>query len=165
MDTDQSDILRKKICITEYHNKLLNEIVEKRHVSRSEAVRAAIQHQAQYLSDSEDTNIESLQTELKQIAKEIGTIHEKIEEQNSSVVRVTEQVPDSTENGAKSEIKPETEKEIVSELVKSGPLSIDEIVERIGEDVISVIPATKSLRQEGIICPVSNNVDKYEINR
>jgi len=163
MDTNQSKILRKKICITEYHDNLLNEIVEKRHASRSEAVRAAIQHHAQYLSDSEDTDIDSLQRNIKQIAKEIDTIHKKIEDQKSGVVHIAEQPSGSAETRA-SDSKPEIENKIVSELVKSGPLSVSEISEKIGRDIISVIPATNSLKQERIISPVSENTDKYKIN-
>jgi len=161
MDTDQSDIIRKKICLTEYHNDLLNEIVEKRHVSRSEAVRASIQHRAQYLSD--DTDIESLRTELKQIAKTIDTIREKIDEKNSGVDHVPEQSSSSAENSA-SETKAETENKIVRELTKSDPLSVDEIAERIEDDIISVIPATKSLQQKEIISSVSENDNKFKID-
>jgi len=163
MDTGQGDIIRKKICLTEYHNDLLDEIVEKRYASRSEAVRASIQHHAQYLSDNEDTDIDSLQIEIKQIAKEIGTIHEKIENQKSSMVHITEQSSGSAENTA-SDSKSETENEIISELIESGPLSIGEISERIGKDIISVVPATDSLKQEGIISSDSDNTDKYKIN-
>lgn len=163
MDADQSDIMRTKICLTEYHNHLLNEIVEKQYASRSEAVRAAIQHHSRCLSESESTDIESLQEEVKNLTKEIDTVREKIEEQNPGVVHLAEQSSGNPES-VTSEINSETENKIVKELTKSHPLSVDDLVERVGEDVVSVIPRIKSLRQEGIISPVSENTDKYEID-
>ncbi|MFQ3477106.1 hypothetical protein HKK80_12750 [Halonotius sp. F2-221B] len=161
--TDTGDIIRTKICLTDHHNDLLDQIVEKRYASRSEAVRAAIQHHSQYLSENENTDIESLQTEIKHLTQEIETVHEKIEEQNSDVVHIAEQSSDNADSLA-SETNSETENKIVKELTKSHPLSVDDIVERIGGDVVSVVPKIRSLQQEGIISPVSDNTDKYEID-
>lgn len=161
--TDPDDIIRTKICLTDHHNDLLDHIAETQYASRSEAARAAIQHHSQYLSESESTDIESLQKEIKQLTKEIDEIHNKIEEQNSDVVHIAEQSSGNTEN-VSSGIDSETENEIVKELTKSHPLSVDDIAERIGEDIVSVVPKMKSLQQEGIISPVSDNTDKYKID-
>lgn len=164
-DTSQRDIIRKKFSLTIYHDELLDDIVEQRYASRSEAVRAAIQHHAQYLSEGGETDIDTLQTQLEQIAKEISTVEERIEESNSGAIHVAEQVSSSAENRAQSKIEPETELRIVRELTNSRPLSVDEIAESIEENIISVIPATKSLQEEGIIRPISDSTDKYELNR
>jgi predicted transcriptional regulator len=161
--TTDPDIIRTKICLTDHHNDLLDHIAEKQYASRSEAARAAIQHHSRYLSESDNTDIESLQKEIKQLTKEIDQIHKQIEEQNSDVVHIAEKSFGNTEN-VSSGIDSETENKIVKELTKSHPLSVNEIVERIGEDVVSVIPKIKSLQQEGIISPVSENTDKYKID-
>lgn len=160
---DPGDIIRTKICLTNHYNRLLDKIVEKRYASRSEAVRASIQHHSQSLSENENTDIDSLQAEIKQLTKEIETLHEKIEKQNSSVVHVDEQSSGNLENSA-SETYSKTENKIIKQLTKSHPLSIDELVEKIGEDVVSVVPAIKSLQKGGIISPASENTDKYEID-
>lgn len=161
MGSDQN-IIRKRFCLTKHHNDLLDEIADKRYASRSEALRAAIQHLSQYLSESENADIESLRDDIKQISEEIDTIQEKIDESNSRVV-VADQ-SSAYKNKGESETKSETENEIVKELVKSGSLSADEIAERIGKDIIAVISATQSLQQDGIINSADTNTDKFEAN-
>lgn len=164
-DTGQRDIVRKKICLTVYHDELLREIVEQRYASRSEAVRAAIQHHAQYLSEGGETNIEAIHTDIEQIAKEIETVREKIEEKNHNVIHVSEQNLDNVENRSQSRTNSRTEMDIVRELSISEKLSINEIEEKIEDNLVLVIPAIKSLENKGVICPVSDNVEKYELNK
>lgn len=164
-DTSQREVVRKKICLTIYHNELLDEIVDQRYASRSEAVRAAIQHHAQYLSEGGETDMEAIHTDIEQIAKEIETVRKKTEEKNHNVIHISEQNLDSVENRPQSGTNSETETNIVREISISEQLSINEVEERIEDDLVSVIPAIKSLENKGVICPVSDNVEKYELNK
>jgi Arc/MetJ-type ribon-helix-helix transcriptional regulator len=162
-ETGQTEIVRRKFSLTAYHNDLLNDIVEQRYASRSEALRAAIQHHVQILSEHEDTDIESLKTEIEQIADQIEIIHEKLDERGTGVVRVTEQEVDKSER--QSDTDSDIRETIVTELLEQGSLSVDELTECTDEDVISVITASGSLEEEGIIRTVGKETEKYELNR
>lgn len=161
--TGQTEIVRRKFTLTEHHNDLLNDIVEQRYASRSEALRAAIQHHAQFLSEHEDTDIESLKTEIEQIADQIETMHEKLDERGTSVVRLVEQEEDESER--QSHTDSDIRETIVKELLENGPLSVDELTECTDEDEISAITASGSLEEEGIIRTVGKETEKYELNR
>lgn len=163
-DSSKRDIVRKKFSLTIYHDELLEKIVEQRYASRSEAVRAAIQHHTQYLNEDEETGIESIQTDLEQITELLNTIQERLEGKSSGVV-VSEQTPDLAGNEVKSEMNPGVQEVIAKALSEKSPLSVDEIAERTGEDIISVIPSINSLQDDGIIRPVSEDAERYELNR
>ncbi|MEZ3162322.1 hypothetical protein ABNG03_10180 [Halorubrum sp. RMP-47] len=156
--------IAKKFTLTAHHDELLDKIVEQRYASRSEAVRAAVQQHAQYLSEGGETDIELLQAELEKVAKEIDTVRQKVEEQNSNTIHVAGQVSDRVEVEEHSRRESEIENKIVKELTEEGPLSASEIAEGIGRDAISVVPVAKSLHEEGIISQVSDSDDKYKLD-
>lgn len=164
MTDDEQEVVRKKFSITKYHNDLLNKMVKQRYASRSEALRAAIQHQAQYLNEGGETEIESLQSEVKQILDEVETIQEILDERNKNVLRVAEQNPGRQETKEQSQARTEIQEKIIKELLNQEPLSIDDIAERINEDIMAVITAKRSLEEDGILCPVTEDADKYELN-
>jgi Arc/MetJ-type ribon-helix-helix transcriptional regulator len=164
-NNNEGEIVRKKFSITEYHNNLLNKIVKQRYASRSEALRVAIQHQAQYLNEGGETNIESLQSEIKQILEEVETIQENLDERSQNVVRVADQNPGRPEAKEQSQASTGIKEKIVKELLEQGPLSIEALAEGIDEDLMRVITAKESLEDEGILCPVDEDTNKYKLNK
>jgi Arc/MetJ-type ribon-helix-helix transcriptional regulator len=163
-EASSRDIVRKRFSLTEYHDELLDAIVEQRYASRSEALRVAIQHHERYITDGGETDIESIQADLERIQDELETIQEKLDEGNPGVVRVAEQNPELEEPTGNSQTNTTTKEKIVKELLNQGPLSTDELAEGIDQDVMSVITAKQSLEEEGIVCPVSEDAEKYELN-
>lgn len=161
----QDNIMAKKFTLTGYHDDLLEKIVEQRYASRSEAVRASIQHHSQTIADDAETDIESLQLELEKISDQVEDILEKLDEKDSGVIRVTEQTPINASNNKQSTRAPAVKQNITEKLNNQGPLSMEEIADEIGEDILSVIKATDSLEEEGIIHTVGSNSEQYDLNR
>ncbi|GAB7092549.1 hypothetical protein JCM18237_28200 [Halorubrum luteum] len=160
-DSNSQNVVRKKFSLTEYHNRLLEELVELRYASRSEGVRAAIQHHYRYVSDGGETKIESVSDDVDQVLREVKYIDEKLDERDSVVhiaSQVSEEVEMNQESGSNSKIK----KRITEELSKSDSLGVDEIVKKTEQDWLSVIPAIDSMKEEGTIRPVAD--DAYELN-
>jgi hypothetical protein len=162
-ESSQRDIVRKKFSLTKYHDGLLDEIVEQRYASRSEAIRATIQHHAQYLSDGGGTDIEVVKNRIDHLEDEIRAVGEKIDERDQ-VVQVAGQVSDEAGTNQQSNADPEVEKLIAEELNKAGSLPVDKIIKKTGQDVISVIPAIESMKKREIIRSVENGDGEYKLN-
>ena len=161
--SSQREIVRKKFSLTTYHDELLDKIVEQRYASRSEAIRATIQHHAQYLSDGGETDMESVKNDIDEIIDEIRAVGEKIDERDS-VVRIAGQVSGEVDSSQQSKEGSEVEKLIAGELNEAGSLSVEEVITRTGQDTIAVIPAINSMKEDKIIRPVENGDDEYELN-
>ena len=159
----QREIVRKKFSLTTYHDKLLDEIVEQRYASRSEAIRATIQHHAQYLSDGGETDIEAVKNEIDQLRDEIKAVGEEIDERDP-VVHIAGQVSDEVNSNQQSNEGSEVEKLIADELNEAGSLPVDEVIRKTGQNAISVIPAIDSMKEREIIRPVESSDDEYELN-
>ncbi|MDB2269512.1 hypothetical protein PM032_00565 [Halorubrum ezzemoulense] len=163
------DIVRKRFSLTVYHNELLEEIVDQRYASRSEAVRAAIQHHSQYISEGGETDIEAIKANIDRLVDEIGAIDEKLDERNS-VVQIADHTPDDSGVSDDSNVTEQSKSEsvskelVVKELSEAGPLEVSELVKRTDLDYLSVIPAVESLQEDGVIQLVNHDGDEYEIN-
>lgn len=157
------DIVRKRFSLTVYHNELLEEIVDQRYASRSEAVRAAIQHHSQYISEGGETDIEAIKADIDRLVDDIGAIDEKLDERNS-VIQIADQT--SGDSGITEQPKSESvSKElVVKELSEAGPLEVSEIVERTDLEYPSAILAVESLQEDGVIQLVDDGGDEYGIN-
>jgi Arc/MetJ-type ribon-helix-helix transcriptional regulator len=163
--TKNSQIVRKKFCLTDYHEELLEKVVEQRYANRSEAVRVAIEHHTKKIGEGEETKIDSLQADLEGIADEIQALHEKLDEQNSSVVHVSEQVTGVAEGEEQSEASTNIKELIVQELSEESPLSIDELADRTEKDTLSILSNVNSLQDEGLIRSTDGNTDGYKIDK
>ncbi|CCQ35821.1 uncharacterized protein Nmlp_1622 [Natronomonas moolapensis 8.8.11] len=159
------DTVPKKFSLTDYHDELLEKVVEQRYASRSEAVRAAIQHHARYIDKNGETEIESLDADLKRIADNIQALHEKLDEKNSGVVHIPEQVTGVAEPEEQPVTRTDTEEAIVQELNEESPLTVDELAEKTDEAMPSVIVEVDSLQQEGIIRSADEDSSAYKLNK
>lgn len=161
--SEQSEILRRKFSLTGHHDDLLDEIVEQRYASRSEALRAAIQHHARYISDGGETDIESLGAQIEEIGDEIELLQEKLDDRNS-VVHIGGEVANSVEAESQTQTDSEVEDLIAAELSEEGALSINEITDQIDKNVTRVIPAKDSLVEKEIVRTSEADENKYELN-
>lgn len=164
MADDETNVVRPSVTLTPHHNEILDELADERFNSRSEALRAAIQHHHNYISDGGETDIEVLRSKIEDQGEVLEDIQTKIDELNSggvSVVQGTPQQQTSDENQAES--GDSAKLEIYRKLGEEGPLTPEQIAELTGIGEMSIKGCISELKAESNVCKTSEDPAEFDL--
>ncbi len=164
MPNDQSNSIPLKICLTAHSKSLLEEIVDERYASRSEAIRAAIEHHHRYLSDGGETDLDVLREAIDEVADRIDNTQSELEELNSGVVYPAHGMPSQATDDQESDSTPSVRQPITEELVQDSPLGVEELADRTQQSKTAIRQSITQLKDDSLVERVETDPATYELN-
>lgn len=168
---DKVEFTKPNCTITSEHDKMLDEIAEKRFASRSEALRVAIQQLHNQTVDDENisvderliSKVDEISEKVDDLCKEIDELHEQgVHRYPSPDARTRVEVGELEKVESENDQSKNIEKDVYRLLSKEGPLSSPEIADRLGVGYLDVRETLESLAERGIIaCVNEDGTNRY----
>lgn len=170
-DSNGSSYTKPNCTIRDRHIALLEEMVEQRYMSRSEALRAAIEDHYRTLEGDSEITIEYVAEQVNTLQTKLNELNETIEEtQQQPIQMIAPSKVDADMGQALGEQSPigagddqssvSTQDEVYDSILELGPASVEEIAEYCELSPLEVRDAIEDLVDSGFVTPVedeSNN--------
>ncbi|NHX37282.1 MULTISPECIES: helix-turn-helix domain-containing protein [Halolamina] len=170
-----TEMVRPNFTITPRHDNLLDRLAEDRYASRSEALRAAIEHLNKSVSEDGDTVTEQLLSRIEQLTSQVQSLEDRLDDISSMNPGNSQLGGASTgsanpavQNSVKArdtDVSDAVRNTVYSALLDKGELPVQELAEVCDESVTDVHQAIQSLVDEGLVTSIdTDDQHRYDIN-